>query len=129
MLSSLAHPLARYESSPLLSCLCELIEASHAQLLYLPPYSPDLNPIEKAWSKFKQFLRAGNARSKEDLDQAISDALKTITTQNAAAWLRYCGARVRLLWNCSSVGVSRDNCVQVDASNSERRPRTKFIRT
>jgi transposase len=48
----------------------EKIEACHAQVLYLPPYSPDLNPIEKAWSKFKQFLRAAKARSKEALDQA-----------------------------------------------------------
>jgi transposase len=69
----------------------ELIEASHAQLLYLPPYSPDLNPIEKAWSKFKQFLRAAKARSTDALDQAISDALKTITAENAEAWFQHCG--------------------------------------
>jgi transposase len=69
----------------------ELIEARGAQLLYLPPYSPDLNPIEKAWSKFKQFLRAAKTRSKEALDQAITDAFKTITADNAAAWFRHCG--------------------------------------
>jgi len=69
----------------------EWIEACNAQLLYLPPYSPDLNPIEKAWSKFKQFLRAAKARSKEALDQAITDAIKTITAENAAAWFRSCG--------------------------------------
>jgi transposase len=69
----------------------EMIEASHAQLLYLPPYSPDLNPIEKAWSKFKQFLRAAKARTAEALDQAITEALKTITSDNAAAWFRHCG--------------------------------------
>jgi transposase len=78
-------------SSHMVAGIRELIEASHAQLLYLPPYSPDLNPIEKAWSKFRQFLRAAKARSKEALDQAISDALKTITAQNAAAWFRFCG--------------------------------------
>jgi transposase len=69
----------------------ELIEACGARLLYLPPYSPDLNPIEMAWSKFKQFLRAAKARTAETLDLAITEALKTITTQNAAAWFRHCG--------------------------------------
>jgi transposase len=69
----------------------ELIEARGAGLLYLPPYSPDLNPIEKAWSKFKQFLRAAKARTAEALDQAVTDALKTITADNAAAWFRHCG--------------------------------------
>ena len=59
----------------------ELIEAAGAQLLYLPPYSPDLNPIEKAWSKFKQFLRSAKARSRDALDQAVTDALKTITAE------------------------------------------------
>jgi transposase len=69
----------------------ELIEARGAELLYLPPYSPDLNPIEKAWSKFKQYLRAAKARTTEALDQAVTEALKTITPDNAAAWFRHCG--------------------------------------
>jgi transposase len=46
----------------------ELIEGAGARLLYLPPYSPDLNPIEQAWSKFKQFLRSAKARTREALD-------------------------------------------------------------
>jgi hypothetical protein len=50
-----------------------------------------LNPIEKAWSKFKQFLRSAKARSQEALEQAVGDALKTITPDNAAAWFRHCG--------------------------------------
>jgi transposase len=69
----------------------ERIEACGAQLLYLPPYSPDLNPIEKAWSKFKKFLRDAKARTKEALDQAVTDALKSITADNASAWFRHCG--------------------------------------
>jgi hypothetical protein len=69
----------------------ELIEACGAQLLYLPPYSPDLNPIEKAWSKFKQCLRAAKARTAEALDQAVTTGLKSITPDNAAAWFRHCG--------------------------------------
>lgn len=69
----------------------ERIEARGAQVLYLPPYSPDLNPIEKAWFKLKQYLRAAKARTVEALDQAITEAIKTITADNAAAWFRYCG--------------------------------------
>jgi len=69
----------------------ELIAARAARLLYLPPYSPDLNPIEKAWFKLKEFLRAAKARTAEALDQAITEALKTITVANAAAWFRHCG--------------------------------------
>jgi transposase len=67
------------------------IETCGARLIYLPPYSPDLNPIELAWSKFKQFLRSAKARSDQALDQAVSDALKTISAENAAAWFRHCG--------------------------------------
>src|SRR5215472_16171467 len=66
----------------------ERIEACRAQLLSLPPYSPDLNPIEKLWFKLKQFLRAAKARTAEALDQAIRTALKTITADNAADWFR-----------------------------------------
>jgi transposase len=69
----------------------ELIEASSAKLIYLPPYSPDLNPIEKAWFKFKQFLRSAKARTQEALDLAITEALKTISPENAAGWFRHCG--------------------------------------
>ena len=66
----------------------ERIEAVGAELLYLPPYSPDLNPIEKAWSKLKQSLRAAKARTAEQLQQAVANALNTITPQDAAAWFR-----------------------------------------
>jgi transposase len=69
----------------------ELITACGAQLLYLPPYSADLNPIEHAWSKFKQFLRSAQARTAEALEQAVTEALKTITPKDAAGWFRHCG--------------------------------------
>ena len=69
----------------------QLIEASGAKLLYLPPYSPDFNPIEKAWSKLKQLLRAAKARTAEVLEQAVAEVLKAITVENAAAWFRHCG--------------------------------------
>ena len=64
------------------------IEKAGAEVLYLPPYSPDLNPIEKAWAKLKQLLRAAKARTKETLDQAITEALPSITPANAQAWFR-----------------------------------------
>lgn len=66
----------------------ERIEAAGAELLYLPPYSPDLNPIEKAWSKLKWLLRSTKARTAEALDQAIADLLPQITPHNAQAWFR-----------------------------------------
>jgi len=66
----------------------ERIEAVGAQLLYLPPYSPDLNPIEKAWAKLKQLLRAAKARTKEALDQAIAHLLPLLTAEDAKAWFR-----------------------------------------
>lgn len=65
------------------------IEERGARLLYLPPYSPDFNPIEKAWSKLKQHLRRVKARAVESLQQAISEALPTITADNARAWFRH----------------------------------------
>jgi len=66
----------------------EWIEKAGAEVLYLPPYSPDLNPIEKAWAKLKQLLREVKARSKETLDQAITELLPCITPDNAKAWFR-----------------------------------------
>ncbi len=66
----------------------EAIEKAGAEVLYLPPYSPDLNPIEKAWAKFKQLLRSAKARSKDALDQAVTDALNRITPEDAKAWFR-----------------------------------------
>jgi transposase len=66
----------------------ESIEKARAELLYLPPYSPDLNPIEKAWAKLKQLLRSAKARSKGALDQAITEALKLISPDDTKAWFR-----------------------------------------
>ena len=68
-----------------------LIESTHAQVYFLPPYSPDLNPIEKMWSKIKTFLRAAKARTQEDLYTAIGAALNTVTAQDAKGWFFSCG--------------------------------------
>lgn len=61
------------------------------KVCYLPPYSPDLNPIEKCWSKLKTYLRTKSARSYEKLSEAISEGLKTITAADAGNWSRHCG--------------------------------------
>jgi len=66
----------------------QLIEKVGAEVLYLPPYSPDLNPIEKAWSKLKLLLRSAKARTKEALEEAIAEAIRLITPDNAKAWFK-----------------------------------------
>lgn len=69
----------------------KIIKEAKATVLYIPPYSPDLNPIEEMWSKLKAYLRAVKARITGDLFQAIGDGLKTITAQNCAAWVQHAG--------------------------------------
>jgi transposase len=63
-----------------------LIATAGAEWLYLPLYSPELNPIEKAWPKLKQGLRTVRARTKEALDPAITELLPQITQDYAEAW-------------------------------------------
>ena len=67
------------------------IARAGARAEYLPAYSPDLNPIEKMWSKVKEFLRAAKARTSEALDAAIEAAFQAVTPQDAAAWFASCG--------------------------------------
>ena len=69
----------------------ELIEGCGARLIYLPPYSPDLNPIEKCWSKIKTYLRKARARTREELEKALREALLLITEQDALGWFKSCG--------------------------------------
>jgi transposase len=68
-----------------------VIEARGAQLRYLPPYSPDFNPIELAFSKFKALLRRAAARTPEALAAAIQAALAALTAADAAGWFAHCG--------------------------------------
>lgn len=72
----------------------EAIEARGAQLLYLPPYSPDLSPIEHCWSKLKTVLRTIGARTRRALDRALTHALTTLTVSDAAAWFAHCGYKL-----------------------------------
>lgn len=69
----------------------QLVEDRGASYIALPPYSPDLNPIEKMWSKIKQFLRGAKARTCEDLENAIASALDTVTPEDAERWFASCG--------------------------------------
>lgn len=69
----------------------EAIEAKGASLLYLPPYSPDYNPIEMCWSKMKQKLRKIGARTKDNLQNAIAEAANSVTPENASNWIKHCG--------------------------------------
>ena len=66
-----------------------------ARLLYLPPYSPDLSPIEPCWSKGKTALRKAKARLREALDTAITGALATVTAVDAHWWFLHCGYAVQ----------------------------------
>ena len=67
------------------------IESVGALVKFLPPYSPDLSPIELCWSKLKQFLRSREARTLELLDQAMALAVNYITEDDAFGWFNHCG--------------------------------------
>ena len=69
----------------------ELIEQTGAELRYLPPYSPDFNPIEMCWSKFKQLLRSTKARALDTLESSVAEALTKITPQDMQGCFRHCG--------------------------------------
>ncbi|MEM8557483.1 MAG: transposase [Bacteroidota bacterium] len=67
------------------------IEAVGCRVLFVPPYSPELNPIEKLWSKLKAVLRRISARTQEALGAAITEAAGAITAGDAASWIRGAG--------------------------------------
>ena len=69
----------------------EAIEGRGAELLYLPPYSPDFSPIELCWSKLKAGLRGAGARTRRALESAIKRLMLTVTESDAEAWFAHCG--------------------------------------
>ena len=69
----------------------EAVEARGATVMFLPPYSPDMNPIERCWSKIKTALRAAKARTREALEAAIKQAIATVSESDARAWFKHCG--------------------------------------
>ncbi len=74
----------------------ELIEARGAEVAFLPSYSPDLNPIEEAFSKIKNILRKVGARTHEALIEAMAEALCAVTPADAAGWFDHCGYEVEV---------------------------------
>jgi transposase len=71
----------------------ELIESRGCELIYLPPYSPDFNPIEEAFAKLKTLLRKAEARSREVLIEAMGQALEALTSRDARNFFEHRGYR------------------------------------
>jgi transposase len=71
--------------------VARVIRRAGAGVWYLPPYSPDFNPIEKVWSKVKAYLRQAEARTRETLTEAIGDALRTVTAEDCRHCFVSCG--------------------------------------
>ena len=78
-------------SSHLSPAVTEAIGLAGAVVLPLPPYSPDFNPIEEMFSKFKEFLRRVGARAKEHLYDAIGEGLREVTPEDILGWFRHAG--------------------------------------
>ncbi len=68
-----------------------LVESAGATLLFLPPYSPDFNPIEECWSKLKALLKRAAARTRQALDAAIAAAMDRVTPGDAIGWFNHAG--------------------------------------
>jgi len=79
--------LSPHKSDPTLTLIAQV----GAQVLFLPAYSPDLNPIEMMWSKVKQWLRSVEARTDAQLITAIGQALARVTPQDGLNWFAHCG--------------------------------------
>lgn len=73
------------------ACVREALDQAGISYRYLPAYSPDMNPIEQAWSKLKTHLRSKAARTRDALERAIPDALSTTTPSDAQGWFRHAG--------------------------------------
>ena len=69
------------------------------ELVFLLSYSPDLNPIEHAFSKLKVFVKRAGARTRPTLDAAVAAALKTVTLSDLRGWFEHAGYSHHLLWN------------------------------
>lgn len=84
-------------SSHMVKGITEAVEAKGAFAFYLPPYSPDLNPIEQMWSKIKAHIRKVKARTKAALFDAIRDALNLVSSADITAWFLNAGFSVDTL--------------------------------
>ena len=72
----------------------ELVEAQGCELLFLPPYSPDLNPIEEAFSKMKSLLRRIGSRTREALVEAMERAICAVRTRDVLGFFEHCDYRI-----------------------------------
>jgi transposase len=73
----------------------ELIESRGCELIYLPAYSPDFNPIEEAFAKIKDMLRQAGARTKDALVEVLGEAISAISAQDARGYFEHAGYRQR----------------------------------
>jgi transposase len=73
----------------------ELIEQHGCELLYLPPYSPDLNPIEEAFAKIKGLMRKAEARTRGTLIETMGAAISAVTATDARGFFNHCGYRLQ----------------------------------
>jgi transposase len=69
----------------------EVAEGRGAQVLWLSPYSPDFSPIEQCWSKIKSYLRGAKARTEDELNRALAQAIGLVTKADIRGWFRHCG--------------------------------------
>ncbi len=72
----------------------QVAEGRGARVLWLAPYSPDFSPIEQCWSKIKNLLRAAKARTREELEKALAQAIDRITKSDIRGWFKHCGYKV-----------------------------------
>lgn len=85
------HILSLLEKQPDAKAVRNLLDSSGVRYIYLPPYSPDLNPIEKLWSTVKPFLRKFKARTLDALPNAIQCAFQTVSPSDCSGWFHSCG--------------------------------------
>jgi DDE superfamily endonuclease len=99
----------------------ELIEERGCELLYLPPYSPDFNPIEEAFAKIKGLLRKAEARTREALVEAMGTAISAVTAQDARGFFEHSGYRlqIQLLWPSLYPGAA-DACLALAPGRRHR---------
>ena len=70
------------------------IEAAGATVYFLPRYCPEFNPIEKLWAKLKEFVRRAVTGTRELFDNAVAQAMDTISLEDIAAWYEHCGYKI-----------------------------------
>ena len=85
------HIFSLLEKQPDAKAVRNLLDSSGVRYIYLLPYSPDLNPIEKLWSTVKSFLRKFKARTLDDLPNAIQCAFQTVSPSDCSGWFHSCG--------------------------------------